>query len=57
MFTPVAALSPYRTIFTAGLWSGISPSELGSLVYSVVFVCLCWLPIYAMYRKRIFLKV
>ena len=42
----------YRTVFGA-----VSSRELGSLLYSVVFVCLCWLPIYAMYRKRIFLKV
>ena len=42
----------YRTLF-----GGISPRELASLTYSGVFVCLCWLPIYWMYRKRIFLKV
>jgi len=42
----------YRALFGA-----ISPREFGSLLYSVLFVCLCWLPIYAMYRKRIFLKV
>ena len=42
----------YRAIFGA-----VSPRELASLLYSIVFVCLCWLPIYAMYRKRIFLKV
>jgi predicted acyltransferase len=39
------------------LFGSISPRELGSLMYAVVFVCLCWLPIYWMYRKRIFLKV
>jgi predicted acyltransferase len=42
----------YRTGF-----GGISPKSLGSLVYSLAFVVLCWLPIYWMYRKRIFLKV
>ncbi|MGA9567902.1 MAG: DUF5009 domain-containing protein, partial [Candidatus Korobacteraceae bacterium] len=42
----------YRTVF-----GGISPRELGSLAYAVVLVCLCWLPIYWMYRKRVFLKV
>jgi predicted acyltransferase len=42
----------YRTLFGA-----ISPKELGSLVWAVLFVCVCWLPIYLMYRKRIFLKV
>ncbi len=39
------------------LFASISPRELGSLAYAVVFVCLCWLPIYWMYRKHIFLKV
>jgi predicted acyltransferase len=42
----------YRTLF-----GSITPKEFGSLVYAIVFVCLCWLPIYWMYRKRIFLKV
>ena len=42
----------YRALFGA-----ISPREFGSLIYAVLFACLCWLPIYAMYRKRIFLKV
>jgi predicted acyltransferase len=42
----------YRSLF-----GGIAPKELGSLVYAIVFVCVCWLPIYWMYRKRIFLKV
>jgi len=42
----------YRMFF-----GSFSPKELGSLIYAVVFVCLCWLPICWMYRKRIFLKV
>jgi len=42
----------YRTVF-----GGITPKELGSLVYALAFVALCWLPIAWMYRKRIFLKV
>ncbi len=42
----------YRAAFGA-----VSPREFASLLYSIVFVCLCWLPIYVMYRKRIFLKV
>jgi predicted acyltransferase len=42
----------YRTIF-----GNVTPKELGSLLYAIVFVCLCWLPIYWMYRRRIFLKV
>ena len=42
----------YRMAF-----GSIAPRELGSLLYSIAFVILCWLPIYWMYRKRIFLKV
>jgi predicted acyltransferase len=42
----------YRT-----LYGGISSKPLGSLLYSITFVFVCWLPIYWMYRRRIFLKV
>jgi predicted acyltransferase len=40
-----------------GIFAGISPKPLASLAYSITFVFVCWLPIYWMYRKRIFLKV
>lgn len=42
----------YRSAF-----GGVSPKELASLTYAVTFVLVCLLPIYWMYRKRIFLKV
>ena len=35
----------------------ITPRALGSLAYSLAFVFVCFLPIWWMYRKRIFLKV
>jgi predicted acyltransferase len=35
----------------------ITPRALGSLAYSLAFVLVCFLPIWWMYRKRIFLKV
>ena len=57
MFTSATALVTLQEYLYRSLFGGIYPKELGSLVYAVVFVCLCWLPIYAMYRKRIFLKV
>jgi predicted acyltransferase len=41
----------YRIAF-----GGVSPRELGSLLYAIAFVCICWLPIYWMYRRQIFLK-
>ena len=42
----------YRVAF-----SHIAPRELASLAYSLVFVLLCFLPVWWTYRKRIFLKV
>ncbi len=42
----------YRVAF-----SHIAPRELASLAYSLAFVLVCFLPIWLMYRKRIFLKV
>jgi len=42
----------YRTAF-----GQVTPRELGSLEYALAFVLVCFLPIWWMYRKRIFLKV
>lgn len=42
----------YRQVF-----GHVTPLPLGSLAYSLVFVMVCYLPIWWMYRKRIFLKV
>ena len=42
----------YRTSF-----SGIPSKPFGSLLYSIGFVVICWLPVDWMCRKRIFLKV
>ena len=39
------------------LFGQIPSRSLGSLAYSLVFVLVCFLPIWWMYRKRIFLKV
>ncbi len=39
------------------LFGKVSPLALGSLAYSLLFVAVCFLPIWWMYRKRIFLKV
>ncbi len=50
----IFTLSDYVYRTTLG---GITPKAIGSLIYSLVFVAICWLPIYWMYRKRIFLKV
>ena len=37
--------------------SVISSAPVASLVYSLLFVLVCWVPIYFLYRRRIFLKV
>jgi predicted acyltransferase len=42
----------YRVAF-----SHLAPRELASFAYSLAFVLVCFLPIWWMYRKRIFLKV
>jgi len=51
-----ATVSLQEYVYRA-LFGSIPSKEVGSLLYSVAFVCLCWLPIYGMYRRRIFLKV
>ncbi len=35
----------------------ISDPSLASLAYSLLFVAVCWIPIYVLYRNRLFLKV
>lgn len=35
----------------------IHPAGVGSLVYSICFVLVCWVPVAVLYRKKIFLKV
>lgn len=35
----------------------VSPPGVGSLLYSIVFVLVCWIPMLVLYRKKIFLKV
>jgi predicted acyltransferase len=49
--------APLQDFLYRALFGSVMPKELGSLIYAILYVCLCWLPIYWMYRKRIFLKV
>jgi predicted acyltransferase len=44
----------YNTIFTT---HDSPPSANASLLYSLSFVLVCWLAMYPLYRKRIFLKI
>ncbi|MDR3714119.1 MAG: heparan-alpha-glucosaminide N-acetyltransferase domain-containing protein [Puia sp.] len=43
-------------IIAAVLPSGISP-EIISLVWAILFCLLCFIPVYILYRKKIFLKI
>ncbi|HEY2496343.1 MAG TPA: heparan-alpha-glucosaminide N-acetyltransferase domain-containing protein [Candidatus Angelobacter sp.] len=42
----------YRSFF-----SHIVTHAFGSLMYSICFVIVCWIPVYVLYRKKIFIKV
>lgn len=44
----------YDTVFSS---SSSPPSGFASLLYSISFVLVCWIPVWLLYRKRIFLKV
>ena len=56
-FTWAAASSPLQDYIYRHVFGQITPRALGSLAYSLVFVLVCFLPVWWMYRKRIFLKV
>jgi predicted acyltransferase len=44
----------YRTLFTS---ANAPPSANASLAYSLAFVFVCWLVMWLLYRKKIFLKI
>jgi predicted acyltransferase len=39
------------------LFDPIHPAGVGSLLYSICFVLVCWLPVLVLYRKKIFIKI
>ena len=43
--------------FYRGLLHVIPHAPMASMVYCIVFAAVCWLPIYVLYRRRIFLKI
>jgi predicted acyltransferase len=52
--------APHVTLesFTyARLFAPIHPAAVAALFYAIFFVVVCWLPIFVLYRKRIFIKV
>jgi predicted acyltransferase len=51
-----SGISLHRAIWRA-IHRQIADPSLASLTYSVGFVCLCWMLIYLLYRRRIFLRI
>lgn len=43
--------------FYRSILAGIPDPALASLLYSLGFVAVCWLPVYVLYRRRIFIKI
>jgi predicted acyltransferase len=37
--------------------SAVPDAAFASLLYSLGFVAVCWLPAFALYRRRIFIKI
>jgi predicted acyltransferase len=48
---------PFLRWFYLELLHAIPYAPMASMVYCILFALICWLPIYAMYRRRIFLKI
>ena len=40
-----------------GILAAVPNPAFASLLYSLCFVAVCWLPVYLLYRKRIFIKI
>ena len=70
VFSEVLAIALWRTHVHDGrrlltlqdylysaLFSGIQPAALASLAYSLSFTFVCFLPLWWMYRRKIFLKI
>jgi predicted acyltransferase len=47
---------PQLWVYTRILRAVVDPA-MASLIYSLVFVGVCWIPVYILYRRRIFLKI
>ena len=43
--------------FYRGIFHAIPNASFASLVYSLLFVAVCWVPTYVLYRNKIFLKI
>jgi predicted acyltransferase len=43
--------------FYLGILHIIPYAPIASMIYCIVFAAICWLPVYVLYRRRIFLKI
>jgi predicted acyltransferase len=48
---------PFLRWFYESILHVIAYPPMASMVYCILFVAACWLPIYVLYRRRIFLKI
>jgi predicted acyltransferase len=48
---------PFLRWFYQGIVSIIPYQPMAAMAYCILFAAVCWLPIYALYRRRIFLKI
>lgn len=53
----VASHENLQEWFYHGILAVVPNPAFASLLYSLGFVAVCWLPVYALYRKRIFIKI
>ncbi|MDW5265846.1 MULTISPECIES: acyltransferase family protein [Acidobacteriaceae] len=47
----------FQQFVYSGFFYYIGTPAFGSLVYSIVFAAICWIPAWLLYRKRIFIKL
>lgn len=48
---------PFQPFVYSSVFQHIGTPAFGSLVYSILFSAFCWIPVWLLYRKRIFLKL
>jgi predicted acyltransferase len=54
---PVFGRRSLSQIVAPRLYGSVHPPQVAALVYALCFVLICWLPVLALYRKKIFIKV
>ena len=53
----VNASQSFQQFVYSGLFYHVGTPAFGSLVYSILFAAVCWIPAWLLYRKRIFIKL